>query len=70
MNAAKAAVRFNNENRIKEEAQLADFFKSQGLKVYKPDVEAFRQQVQKAYLESDLSKSWPQGMIDRVNAIK
>lgn len=70
MNAANAAVRFNNENRIKEEAQLADFFKSQGLKVYKPDVEAFRQQVQKAYLESDLSKSWPQGMVDRVNAIK
>ncbi|MBJ6128398.1 sialic acid TRAP transporter substrate-binding protein SiaP [Microvirga sp. BT325] len=70
MNAAKAAVRFNNENRIKEEAQLADFFKSQGLKVYKPDVEAFRQQVQKAYLESELSKSWPKGMVDRVNAIK
>lgn len=70
MNAAKAAVRFNNENRIKEEAQLADFFKSQGLKVYKPDVDAFRKQVQKAYLESDLSKSWPQGMVDRVNAIK
>ncbi|KFG70620.1 sialic acid TRAP transporter substrate-binding protein SiaP [Microvirga sp. BSC39] len=70
MNAAKAAVRFNNENRIKEEAQLADFFKSQGLKVYKPDVAAFRQQVQKAYLESDLSKSWPKGMVDRVNAIK
>jgi tripartite ATP-independent transporter DctP family solute receptor len=70
MNAAKAAVRFNNENRIKEEAQLADFFKSQGLKVYKPDVEAFREQVQKAYLESELSKSWPKGMVDRVNAIK
>ncbi len=70
MNAAKAAVRFNNENRIKEEAQLADFFKSQGLKIYKPDVEAFRKQVQKAYLESDLSKSWPKGMVDRVNAIK
>jgi len=70
MDAAKAAVTFNNENRIKEEAQLADFFKSQGLKVYKPDVEAFRKQVQKAYLESDLSKSWPKGMVDRVNAIQ
>jgi tripartite ATP-independent transporter DctP family solute receptor len=70
MNAAKAAVRFNNENRIKEEGQLADFFRSQGLKVYKPDVEAFREQVQKAYLQSELSKSWPKGMIDRVNAIK
>jgi TRAP-type transport system periplasmic protein len=70
MNAAKAAVQFNNENRVKEEAELADFFKSQGLKVYKPDVEAFRTQVQKTYLESDLSKSWPKGMVDRVNAIK
>ena len=68
--AAKAAVRFNNENRIKEEAELADFFKSQGLKVYKPDLEAFRSQVQKSYLESELSKAWPKGMVERVNAIK
>ena len=40
--AAKAAVAFNNENRMKEEAELAAFFKAQGLKVYKPDVDAFR----------------------------
>jgi tripartite ATP-independent transporter DctP family solute receptor len=70
INAAKAAVRFNNEGRIKEEAELADFFKTQGLKVYKPDLEAFRTQVQKTYLDSDLSKAWPKGMVDRVNAIK
>jgi TRAP-type transport system periplasmic protein len=40
------------------------------LKVYKPDVEAFRSHVQKIYLESDLSKAWPKGMVDRVNAVK
>jgi TRAP-type transport system periplasmic protein len=68
--AAQAAVRFNNENRMKEEAELADFFKAQGLKVYKPDVEAFRAQVQKIYLQSELSKAWPKGMVERVNAIK
>ena len=68
--AAKAAVRFNNENRIKEEAELADFFKSHGLKVYKPDLEAFRSQVQKSYLVSEFSKAWPKGMVERVNAIK
>jgi tripartite ATP-independent transporter DctP family solute receptor len=68
--AAQAAVRFNNENRAKEEAELADFFKAQGLKVYKPDVEAFRAQVQKIYLESELSKAWPKGMVERVNAVK
>ncbi len=70
MSAAKAAVRYNNENRIKEEAELASFFKEQGLKVYKPDVEAFRSHVQKIYLESELSKAWPKGMVERVNAIK
>lgn len=70
MSAAKTAVRYNNENRIKEEAELASFFKEQGLKVYKPDVEAFRSHVQKIYLESELSKAWPKGMVERVNAIK
>jgi hypothetical protein len=33
-------------------------------------VEAFRSQVQKTYLESELSKAWPKGMVERVNAIK
>jgi tripartite ATP-independent transporter DctP family solute receptor len=70
LSAAKAAVRYNNESRIKEEAELSEFFKAQGLKVYKPDVEAFRTHVQKTYLESDMSKAWPKGMVDRVNAIK
>ena len=68
--AAKAAVAYNNENRMKEEAELAAFFKAQGLKVYKPDVDAFRAQVQKTYLESELSKAWPKGMVERVNAVK
>lgn len=70
MKAAKAAVTFNNENRIKEEGELAEFFRSHGLKVYKPDVEAFRTHVQKAYLDSEWSKTWPKGMVERINAVK
>ncbi len=70
MRAAKAAVKYNNENRIKEEGELQAFFKSQGLKVYKPDLEAFRTHVQKAYLDSEWSKTWPKGMVDRINATK
>jgi TRAP-type transport system periplasmic protein len=68
--AAQAAVAYNNQNRLKEESELVSFFKEQGLKVYAPDVAAFRSQVQKAYLESEWSKSWPKGMVDRVNAAK
>ena len=40
--AAQAAAQYNNENRIKEEAQIVDFFKQQGLQVTTPDVDAFR----------------------------
>jgi tripartite ATP-independent transporter DctP family solute receptor len=66
--AANAAAQFNNENRIKEEGQLVDFFKQQGLTVTSPDVDAFRKAVQQTYLTSDLAKTWPKGMLERINA--
>ncbi len=68
--AAEAAVAFNNEGRIKDEAELVEFFKGEDLKVYAPDVDAFRTHVQQRYLESDLSKAWPEGMVERINAIQ
>lgn len=68
--AAAAAAAFNNEGRIKEEAQIVDFFKQQGLTVTTPDIEAFRKQVQGAYATSDIAKAWPKGMLERINAVK
>ena len=68
--AAKAAIAYNNENRIKEEAQLVDFFKKEGLQVVTPDVEAFRRTVQAAYQKSEFAKTWPAGLIERINAVK
>jgi TRAP-type C4-dicarboxylate transport system substrate-binding protein len=68
--AANAAAAFNNENRIKEEAQIVDFFKQQGLTVTTPDVDAFRKSVQAAYASSDIAKAWPAGLLDRINATK
>ena len=69
-NAARAASQFNNENRLRDEASLVAFFKDQGMSVYEPDVAAFRSRVQKMYLESEFSKDWPKGMVDRVNAVQ
>ena len=69
-NAARAAAQFNNENRLRDEANLVAFFKDQGMSVYEPDVAAFRSRVQKMYLESEFSKDWPKGMVDRVNAVQ
>ena len=68
--ATQAAIAFNNDNRVKEEAQLVDFFKKEGLQVSTPDVEAFRKTVQAAYQNSDYAKVWPKGLVDRINAVK
>lgn len=66
--AAQAAANFNNENRIKEEAQLVAFFKKEGLQVTVPDLDAFRKSVRLAYLQSDYAKAWAPGMVERINA--
>jgi tripartite ATP-independent transporter DctP family solute receptor len=68
--AADDAAESGRQKQLKLEAELEQFFKDQGLKVYAPDVEAFRTQVQKAYLESDFAKAWVPGMVDQINALK
>ncbi|MEO6016805.1 MAG: C4-dicarboxylate ABC transporter, partial [Polaromonas sp.] len=68
--AAQAASAYNNENRIKEEGQLVDFFKKEGLQVTTPDVDAFRKTVQTIYLNSEYAKVWPKGLLERINATK
>ena len=57
--AAEAAARYNNANRVKDEAELIDFFKTQGLKVITPDVAAFRKTVQEKYMKSTIATTWP-----------
>ena len=68
--AAQAAATFNNENRLKEEAQIVEFFKKEGLQVTTPDLAAFRKTVQEAYLNSEYGQTWPKGLLDRINATK
>lgn len=67
--AADAAIAFSTEAHLKREAELATAFAERGLKIYQPDVEAFRAHVQKAYLESDLARDWPAGIVDRIAAL-
>jgi len=67
--AADKAIEWSTQEHLKKEAELVDFFKKQGLDVYTPDVTAFREFAQKKYLASDLAKSWPAGMLDKINAL-
>ena len=68
--AAEAAARYNNANRIKDEAELVDFFKAQGMKVITPDVAAFRKAVQDKYQASEMAATWPKGLLQRINDVK
>ena len=65
--AAQAASAYNNENRIKEEGEIVNFFKQQGLQVVTPDVDAFRKAVQLAYKNSEYAATWPKGLVERIN---
>lgn len=67
--AADAAIEWSTDEHLKREEELASFFKEQGLDIYTPDLEAFRSNAQKMYLESELAKDWPEGMVDRINAL-
>ena len=68
--AAQAAAVYNNDNRIKEEAQLVEFFRKEGLQVTTPDLDAFHKSVQQSYLRSDYAKAWPAGLVERINAVR
>jgi TRAP-type C4-dicarboxylate transport system substrate-binding protein len=67
--AATAAIDWSQAEHLKREADLAKSFEEKGLKIYTPDVAAFRDYAQKMYLESDLAKAWPEGMLDKINGL-
>lgn len=67
--AAVASCDYNNTERYVVEDGLVAFFKEKGLKVTEPDLDSFRTHVQSAYFDSDRSKDWPDGWVEKINAI-
>ncbi len=67
--AADAAADSGRQGQLKKEEELVAFLEEQGLAVYEPDLAAFRTQVQSMYLESDFASSWPEGVLDKINAL-
>jgi len=68
--AADKAIAWSAAEHTKREAELAESFRKQGLDVYTPNINAFREYAQKVYLASDEAKNWPPGLVDKINAIK
>jgi TRAP-type transport system periplasmic protein len=52
-----------------QEQEAIEFFKKEGKQVYAPDVTAFRAFAQKRYAER-YGRDWPNGALERINAIK
>ena len=67
--AADDAMQVISINIESNEAILEDFFRQKGLKVYTPNVEAFRKRVLDMYLKSDFSGDWPKGMVEKISAL-
>ena len=67
--AVDAAIATSTQRHLDREAELVEFFRDEGLRVYEPDRIAFRDYAQQKYLESEFAASWPEGMIDRINAL-
>ncbi len=67
--AADAAAASGRQGQLKKEAELVAFLEEQGLSIYEPDLAAFRDQVQSMYLESEFAESWPEGVLEKINAL-
>ena len=67
--AADAAAESARQRQLALESELVSFLTEQGLDVYEPDLNAFRTHVQSQYAGSELAQSWPEGVLDRINAL-
>lgn len=67
--AAEAAAESGRVKQLKKEEDLVAFLKEQGLEIYAPDLNAFREHVQGEYAGSELAASWPDGLLEKINAL-
>ena len=67
--AADAAAAWGRLKQLDKANNLADFIRSQGVEIYTPDLAAFRDHVQAQYVGSEAAASWPDGVLERINAL-
>jgi TRAP-type transport system periplasmic protein len=67
--AADEAMAWSAAEHQRREEELAEFVREQGVEVYVPNIDAFRTYAQERYLSSPISADWPEGMVERINAL-
>ena len=66
MQGIQAGIKYCDETNRKAEAELVEFFKSQGQKFYNADLKAFSSHVLDQYLKSDYAKKWDMDLFKRI----
>ncbi|MBN7786518.1 TRAP transporter substrate-binding protein DctP [Ponticoccus gilvus] len=67
--AADAAAESGRQNQLAKEEELVSFLRENGLEIYEPDLAAFRTHVQAQYQGTEFAASWPEGVLDQINAL-
>lgn len=67
--AANDAAESARQGQLAKEEELVAFLEEQGLDMYEPDLNAFRTHVQAQYVGSEFAKSWPEGVLEQINAL-
>jgi TRAP-type C4-dicarboxylate transport system substrate-binding protein len=67
--AADDAAELGRQRQLQLEDELVAFLEEQGMTIYEPDTAAFREAVQAAYLDSEFAETWPEGVLEQINAL-
>jgi len=67
--AAEDAAESGRVKQLAKEDGLVSFLEAQGMELYEPDLNAFRSHVQQQYVGSEFAASWPEGVLEKINAL-
>lgn len=69
LEAVEAGRKACDEQNLKTEAEVQDFLKEQGLKIYEADVAAFAEHVLDCYLNDPISDTWDKDLLAEIQAM-
>jgi len=67
--AADDAAESGRQKQLVKEEELVAFLEGEGMEIYEPDLKAFREHVQQQYVGSEFAASWPEGLLEQINAL-
>jgi len=69
MEGLEVGRQVNDERTVREEAELLEFFESEGLKIYYPDVDAFKSYLMEVYTNDPISDTWDMDVVAQIEEL-